>query len=95
MQQTGQGVIVELVEELKQTMKIVDNKQKKVLFISHSFPPENISSTQRPMNFAKFLLDYNWKPFVATPEKHIVGPDCLLKNIRLKGVLYVYGVADL
>lgn len=63
-----------------------NNKQKKVLFISHSFPPENSSATQRPKNFAKFLLNYNWKPFVVTPEKYIADSDCLLEDIRRKGV---------
>ena len=63
-----------------------NNKQRKVLLLTHTFPPENGSTTQRPKNFAKYLQNYNWKPFVVTPEKHITDSDYVLKNIRRKGV---------
>jgi glycosyltransferase involved in cell wall biosynthesis len=45
-------------------------QNKKVLFISRSFPPENISAAQRPFNFVKYLPQFGWKPYVVTTKKH-------------------------
>jgi len=45
-------------------------KNKKVLIISRSFPPENISAVQRPFNFVKYLPQFGWKPYVITTKKN-------------------------
>jgi len=48
---------------------MIKSKLKKVLVISHSFPPAGISATQRPLKYVKFLLDFGWRPYVVTPKR--------------------------
>lgn len=49
----------------------MDATQKnKVLIISRSFPPENISAVHRPLNFVKYLPQFGWKPYVVTTQKN-------------------------
>jgi hypothetical protein len=43
---------------------------KKVLIISRSFPPENISAVYRPFKFVKYLPHFGWKPYVVTTLKN-------------------------
>ena len=41
---------------------------KKVLIISYYWPPNTGSGVQRWLKFSKYLLNYDWKPIIVTPE---------------------------
>jgi hypothetical protein len=45
-----------------------DTSQKKVLVITHEFPPSGGSAVQRPLKFVKYLSKFGWKPYVVTPK---------------------------
>ena len=38
----------------------------KVLMIAYYFPPMGFSGVQRPVKFAKYLLDFEWEPIILT-----------------------------
>lgn len=42
---------------------------KRVLMISHAFPPTGGSGVQRPAKFAKYLAAYGWTPFVWSADR--------------------------
>jgi len=64
------------------------NHQKKVLFISRAFAPENSSTVHRPLKFTKFLPNYGWTPYVVTTKKHEGQTDnSLLKDIPREAVI--------
>jgi hypothetical protein len=44
-----------------------------VLFLAHSFPPENIIGALRPFRFAKYLPQFGYSPIVVTASRP--GPD--------------------
>jgi glycosyltransferase involved in cell wall biosynthesis len=54
-------------------------RKNKVLIISRSFPPENISAVHRPLNFVKYLPQFGWEPHVVTTQKNT----CLLDHSLL------------
>ena len=41
---------------------------KKILIISYYWPPNSGSGVQRWLKFSKYLLNYDCKPIVVTPE---------------------------
>jgi len=45
--------------------------QKKVLFITYFFPPNNASATHRIAKFSKYLPQFKWKPLIIAPKKTI------------------------
>ena len=57
---------------------------KKVLVITYYWPPAGGAGVQRTLKFTKYLINYNWKPYVLTVEK----PDApnydesLFKDVR-------------
>jgi glycosyltransferase involved in cell wall biosynthesis len=57
---------------------MINSKLKKVLVISHSFPPAGISAAQRPLKYTKFLLNFGWRPYVVTPKRKRKPLDYLL-----------------
>jgi glycosyltransferase involved in cell wall biosynthesis len=59
-----------------------DKNHKKVLMVSHAFPPGSGSAVHRPLKFIKFLPDYGWKPYIVTPKKNIEPLDySLMKDV--------------
>ncbi|MGD9056456.1 MAG: glycosyltransferase [Desulfobacterales bacterium] len=51
------------------TKPISDRIEKRVLYISYSFPPSGGSAVQRPLKFTKFLSDFGWKVHVVSVKK--------------------------
>lgn len=53
---------------------------KRVLFLAYLFPPIANSGTQRPLKFAKYLLEHGWAPTVLTAAAfhgHATDPELL------------------
>jgi len=46
--------------------EVQSQKEKKVLMIAYSFPPEGGSAVQRPLKFVKYLQDFGYMPVVLT-----------------------------
>ncbi|KNF09651.1 glycosyltransferases involved in cell wall biogenesis [Gottschalkia purinilytica] len=62
--------VKEKIKEYEKLNKIKDYKnRKKVLFISHIFPPLGGSGVQRSLKFVKYLRDFGWEPIVVTTGK--------------------------
>lgn len=46
---------------------------KKVLIITHAFPPSNSVSVHRVLRFGKWLPHYGWEPVILTPKYYYAG----------------------
>ncbi|MGH2575634.1 MAG: glycosyltransferase family 4 protein [Ignavibacteria bacterium] len=60
---------------------------KKVLIISHDFPPMGLGSVQRVVKFIKYFPIYDWEPIVltSTPKKYFARDEFLLDEVNLAG----------
>jgi len=50
-------------------MTAAESKKRKVLIVSHSFPPANTSGAVRVGKLAKYLPKFGWEPIVLTVDK--------------------------
>ena len=64
-----------------QTMQI--DADRRVLFISHTFPPDGGPGVQRSIKFVKYLQEVGWTPVVLTTDRPVgrVRDSSLLKEI--------------
>ena len=50
-------------------MPDMEELKRKVLVVTHSFPPSGTSATQRPLKFTKYLARFGWQPYVLTSKR--------------------------
>lgn len=69
---------------------------KKVLLITHDFPPIGKGSVLRPLKFAKYFPKYDWEPVVltSTPKTYYFKDDYLLNEIEGMQVFRTKGSAN-
>ena len=61
---------------------------KKVLVITHDFPPLGKGSVLRPLKFSKYFRTYGWEPIVltSTPKTYYFRDDSLLREVESLGI---------
>lgn len=61
---------------------------KKVLVITHDFPPIGKGSVLRPLKFCKYFKNYGWEPIVltSTPKTYYFADYSLLKEAEEQGI---------
>ena len=71
---------------MTQQINHLQNTPKNVLLITRSFPPLTGSAVHRPTKFAKYLLRYNYQPFVLTATNFSDIQDAALLHDLPKGI---------
>ena len=61
---------------------------KKVLVITHDFPPLGKGSVLRPLKFCKYFRNYDWEPIVltSTPKSYYFRDMSLLDEVNELGI---------
>lgn len=61
---------------------------KKVLVITHDFPPIGKGSVLRPLKFCRYFRNYDWEPIVltSTPKTYYFRDNSLLKEVNELGI---------
>ncbi len=61
---------------------------KKVLVITHDFPPIGKGSVLRPLKFCRYFRNYDWEPIVltSTPKTYYFSDNSLLEEVNELGI---------